>query len=533
MGYAAITEESPVCTLASLEARQEYRKLEHWMTSKEALAMPIHDVEAEQMKRSREVNRQLLQMHIRARGDGDVGPRLSLVSDCAPASPDGPVVQTQPAVAIEDEELSRESGTPAEVVYLRGRLHKRTMQTVFGDVEVDRRAYKLAGHDSFHPLDAQLVLPERSFSYEVQRMLTKGAIQGPFDEATANVREVTGLPLPKKSAEDIVVEAAEDFDVFYQQRPVDEGSGPILVGTVDCKGIPMKKAEPAARRRRKKGEKSNKKRMATVAAVYTQEPRVRTPDEVVKSLFHPALRVVASGDKKEEAQRKKRLRPQNKRVWASLLQGKDKVIQEVREEMDRRDPGRVKQHVALTDGERALQRKVLKLLPGILLILDLMHALGYLWKVAHVFHKEGSQEAQDYVESRTLMILQGKVSHVVRGMRQSATKRGIKGKPREAIDKATNYLYRNRHYMRYDEYLSQGLPIASGAVEGACKNLVKDRMERSGMRWCDPSAEAMLKLRATYLSRDFEAYWRFHVAQDQLRRVSSQGQQRKARVVAK
>jgi hypothetical protein len=69
--------------------------------------------------------------------------------------------------------------------------------------------------------------------------------------------------------------------------------------------------------------------------------------------------------------------------------------------------------------------------------------------------------------------------------------------------------------MRYHEYLAAGLPIASGAVEGACKNLVKDRMERSGMRWKEDSAEAMLRLRATYLSGDFEEYWAFHVKQDQ------------------
>ena len=45
--------------------------------------------------------------------------------------------------------------------------------------------------------------------------------------------------------------------------------------------------------------------------------------------------------------------------------------------------------------------------------------------------------------------------------------------------------------MRYDEYLARGLPIASGPVEGACKNLIKDRMERSGMRWTPRMAEAM------------------------------------------
>jgi len=79
------------------------------------------------------------------------------------------------------------------------------------------------------------------------------------------------------------------------------------------------------------------------------------------------------------------------------------------------------------------------------------------------------------------------------------------------------YLRRNRERMRYDAYLREGLPIASGAVEGACQHLVKDRLERSGMRWSLAGAEAMLQMRAVYLSDDFEKYWAFHQQQDQLR----------------
>jgi hypothetical protein len=79
------------------------------------------------------------------------------------------------------------------------------------------------------------------------------------------------------------------------------------------------------------------------------------------------------------------------------------------------------------------------------------------------------------------------------------------------------YLYRNRHRMRYHHYLEQGWPIASGPVEGACKNLIKDRMERSGMRWTEAMAEAIVKLRALYLSGDFDAYWSFHIQKDQQR----------------
>jgi hypothetical protein len=57
----------------------------------------------------------------------------------------------------------------------------------------------------------------------------------------------------------------------------------------------------------------------------------------------------------------------------------------------------------------------------------------------------------------------------------------------------------------------------SGPVEGACKNLIKDRMERSGIRWTEKMAEAIVQLRAIYLLGDFDCYWQFRIEHDQNR----------------
>src|SRR5258708_17676642 len=182
--------------------------------------------------------------------------------------------------------------------------------------------------------------------------------------------------------------------------------------------------------------------------------------------------------------------------------------------MDRRDPSRSMTHLALTDGERALQIRVDQKL-HVTLILDLMHALEKLWKAVYVFHAEGSLEADLWVLDRTLRILFGEVGQVVKGIRQSITKRGLSGPKAKTLNAVANYLYRNRSRMHYDEYLAKGWPIASGPVEGACKNLIKDRMERSGMRWTDQIAHALVQLRAIYLSGTFNLYWQFHLAQYQ------------------
>jgi hypothetical protein len=248
--------------------------------------------------------------------------------------------------------------------------------------------------------------------------------------------------------------------------------------------------------------------MATVAAVFARQPWVRTPAEVVASLFRISTKAGAGSPAPP--------RPQNKRVWASLIKGKTAVIEEVLQEVQRRDPHASKTHVAVTDGERALQILVSKKLK-VTLILDLLHVLEKVWKAAHVFHPEGSPEAEMYARLMSQRIIEGNVAQVVKGLRQTVTKRRLFGAKRKTLLAVAQYFHRNRERMRYDEYLALGLPIASGPVEGACKNLIKDRMERSGMRWTPSMAEAVVQLRALYLSGDFDAYWTFHITQDQAR----------------
>ncbi len=323
--------------------------------------------------------------------------------------------------------------------------------------------------------------------------------------------EIIGVAVPKRSAEQLVREAAVDFEAFYAQREADAvkpAEGEILVAAIDCKGIPMVKPERALRVvRRGKGKKANKKRMATVAAVHNQPPVTRTPQEVLDSLF----------DAGERPQRQPRPRPSHKRVWASLIADKDTFIADVKAEMTRRDPDRHCSWVIVTDGERALQHRVVDNFEDVTLVLDLLHALEKLWKAAHVLHREGSPEAQAFVHQRAKRILEGDVDQVVKGLKLIVTKRRLTGTKAKTLLDTAAYYRRNRDRMRYDTYLANGWPIASGTVEGACKNLIRDRFERSGMRWTQETAEALLQLRALHLSGDLDNYWNDHITRDQQR----------------
>ena len=470
-------------------ARLKFTELEQWLSSQQSAQSSLETVEGALEINGRELLRLLLQEHINGRSMADFGNAI--------------VVRNEHGKSIR---------------HSCKRLDTRRVVTTVGSIDITRIGYYSNKSKALHPIDQQLQLPCRCYSYEVQRRTVKMAIQGPFDEAVEMVQENMGIDLPKRSAEELLVDASIDFAEFYRNRiiePKSEREYPIIVAAVDCKGIPMVKAElidtTTGKVRRGKGQKAQKKKMATVAAVFTQQRYIRTPQEVIDSLFRTEQETKHSVHKP---------RCNNKRVWASLTSGKDIFIGDVVKEVMHRNQNNDKVLVVVTDGERALQQKIGRVMKNATLILDLVHALEKIWKAAYVFHEEGSIDAQLFVKDRALAILNGKVGQVVKGLRAMVTKRKLTGSKRDVLIGVSNYLYRNRSRMKYHLYLQNGFPIASGSVEGACKNLIKDRMERSGMRWTQRTAEAMVKMRATYLSGDFDDYWKFHIDQEQKRLYS-------------
>jgi len=453
-----------------------FLSIRDWLAETETLSLPLHSVEAQQRDKGRELQRLLLQAHLDRRGDGDVGPALLV------------------------------NGS----LHNHRRMHRRTIRTLVGQVFVDRLAYSRNGSASTHPLDEALQLPARSFSYDLQKHLMKAAVQGPFQESLDRIHDIAGFPIHKRSLEAMIKEAAQDFDAFYRCRPVGtpDPAACLLLAAVDGKGIPLVRQPPPTRSLRPiKGPKPGGKKMATVATVFYRAPWIRSPTQVVGSLFRTTNHSTYTDPPP---------RPEHKRVWASLRKTKADVLDEVQNEVVRRDPHAVLRRLVITDGDRSLQTLVNKKLK-ITLILDLLHVLDYVWQAASVLCEEGSPQAEICARLACSRILEGNVSQVIKGLRQTVTKRKLIGSDRETLLRAANYFDHNKDYMRYNEYLADGLPIASGPVEGACKHLIKDRMERSGMRWTEPMAEAIVQLRAAYLSGDFEAYWDFHIRQDQAR----------------
>src|SRR5262249_2661501 len=131
------------------------------------------------------------------------------------------------------------------------------------------------------------------------------------------------------------------------------------------------------------------------------------------------------------------------------------------------------------------------------IVLDIIHVLEYLWKAAYCFHADGTKDAEQWVERQLLTLLQGRsAGEIAKSIRRCAARYCLDADARKAVDSCTRYLVKNNKLVHYNRALADGLPIATGVIEGACRYLVKDRMDRTGARWSLKGAEAVLRLRS-------------------------------------
>jgi len=440
----------------------------------------IHEVEKDLWSRMLSIGQAMLQGYVDLQERGDFGEKIE----------------------YEGQSLRR----------LEGVREKRYV-SVFGEIEIFRTVYGLREGQKHEivPLDARLGLPDSDFSYLLQEWDQSLCVQHSYEESGRTVERILGIGQSVRSLQHMNRAMARDVESFRASMPTPpaEEEGSITVITADGKGVPMRREtrtdEPRANPRRKKGEKANKKRQACVGAVYTIEPFERTPEDVVDEVMR-------------EISREDRPVPRNKQVRAQLTRdidgeevcGKDITFAWLAEQA--RERGRGTPLVCVMDGERALWRTLDKYVENAVCVLDLFHVMERLWAAAHCFHPEGSDEAERFVTDRLARILEGKVGRVIGGLKQRSTKQGLKGSRKKRLDQAIGYLENNRKHMCYDEYLAAGYPIGSGVAEGACRHLVKDRMELTGMRWRTEGAQSMLDLRAVYLNDDWDAFQEHRVA---------------------
>ncbi len=513
--------------LEFVKAQEEFQQMCKFLQQALAVGQRVDQVERGLFPQAMTMCLQLLRSFVVAHGDGDEG-----------------------------ETMEREGKTLERLP----EPHDRRYLSIFGELLISRRVYGTREGQAiaWSPLDAALGLPAGENSYVLEDWLQRLCIHEAFGESVESLRAWLGTTVSVRTAEHMNREMSEYVEDFRGETvPPAEEEGEFLVVTADGKGVPMRRtleqrlreesvarqggrgedggergqptscgsaaaaegrasaSPPSARSARPEGDaekRAGKKQMAYVGGVYSLDPFPRVAEEVI-----------------DEVRRRKRAperpEPHHKHVWAQmtrwvegeLLPAAPGLFLDMAVECYFRNPGEKKRVICVMDGERSLWKLQEEWFPGAIGILDVFHALKRLWEVADCLPADDSAKAGEFVTHYLRMLLEGKVGYVLRNFRQLVPKYNLKGSRKKMVQSAITYYENNRDHMHYDEYLAAGYPIASGVAEGACKHVVKDRMERAGMRWELEGAQAMLSLRAVYLNGLWDEFIVYRIATEQSR----------------
>jgi len=200
---ATIANDSRFC-----ESRQNMKKLEDDLTSPEAMNAPLDEIERMLRTQGREMLRVMMQTHFDQRAEQERP------------------VDVRGVDGVERTETRRGS---------------RKVETEFGEVELERNLYRAPGVERLAPLDATMQLPTEKYSYELRRMVAEESSKSSFDEVVELMAKRTGANVPKRQVEELVVRAAQDFDLFYRDRLREaEETDHLMVLSFDGKGIAMR-----------------------------------------------------------------------------------------------------------------------------------------------------------------------------------------------------------------------------------------------------------------------------------------------------
>src|SRR5664279_5558988 len=409
--------------------------------------------------------------------------------------------------------------------------HTRTVATVFGRITVDRLAYRAPHVCNVHPLDGVLDLPDGLYSTGLARLSAREAVRGSFVEAADAVEYVTGVRIGTRQLIELTRAAAQDVVGYYTAREVPAADpGDALVITADGKGIPVRpealrsgtaklaakaKQSPPCATSGNAGGKGNSKRMAELVCVYDLGPVPRTVEDILPTRSSHDRHDGANSTDADPQAPTRAPKAAGKWLTASVTDDIPTVIAAGFDEATRRDPGHARDWVALVDGNTtqidAITAEAATRGVEVTILIDWLHVAGYLWDAAKAFFctdtTAGMDKARGWVHERSRLILHGDASQVAERIHARVLGSKLTAAQRNSALEAATYLANKAPHLDYPTALAKGWPIATGVIEGACRHLVKDRLEIGGARWGLDTAEAILTLRAIVTNGDLDDYW--------------------------
>lgn len=399
----------------------------------------------------------------------------------------------------------------------------RKIQTLCGMVKFGR-VYLLPRRGSgngWFPLDAALGITTDGFSWRVIEIATRLSTRVSYAVAQGLMKTMLGWAPSTEAIESLAIGLGSRAAAFVESQGPFEDDGQVLVIEVDGKAIPIAtEAEMDARRGTRKGSKQCGCGLKKCQRHRGREKRKKKGKKKRKKRGHNskngrsatlvAMYTLRSGEDG------KLHGPINKKIWGRFGSRHD-AIRWARGQAKRRGfgPGTDKVVQIVIDGEKCLRKRFEEEFPKtdypqVVITLDVRHAQERLWKIGRLFYEEDSEELANWVQPLQGLLLEGRIKTLLDRLRtvyESISQRGPNTKKkREEVQKQVAYLEEREPIMHYDEYRAADLVLATGVIEGACRYVIGERLDCSGMRWGLLGAEPLLQLRCLEVNGDWEVF---------------------------
>lgn len=392
-------------------------------------------------------------------------------------------------------------------------LKARNLETLFGPVRYFRTLYR-GDKGGCCPVDNTLGLLGDRLSLNLLSLGTRLCTMMSYAKAHGTLRWMLGQSPSTEVLEQAVLGLGARTSAWFAQAPAPMDDGTVLIIEIDGKGPPCATEEELARRRGKRksgtkapsarhrgrrnrewhhkperrqpGDKSKNAKVATLVKMYTLKPGVHDGEAVL-------------------------LGPINSKVYASFS-CKRHAFEFARKEANKRgftpQSGLLIQ--ILTDGDADYARYVKELFPEAIHTIDIIHVIEYLWRAGECLFRSGSPALAEWVSDHKKMLYEGHEALLVEQLQRRldaipATGPGNKGK-RGRLSQIISYLSKRLPLMNYKSLIDQDLELATGAAEGAVKNIIGARFDMGGSRWIPERAEALLQLRCIEHNGDWDAF---------------------------
>ena len=370
-------------------------------------------------------------------------------------------------------------------------LKRKELLTILGQVPFERSMFQCpACQATRYPGDEALDIVGTTRSPGLRRMMARAGSQTTFKDGRDDLKVYAGLDVSAKDVERVAEGIGQQIESWLSQERTmlliqaeslrTDQTIPVLYISYDGTGVPMTPEELQGRKG-KQMDGSARTREAKLGCVFTQTITdekgfpVRDPDST---------------------------------SFVGAIESAEEFGWRICAEAVRRGLCQAQRVVVLADSAEWIKNLWQMHFPMAMFIIDLYHAREHVSHLSKMLFSGDNKRAEQQRIRWWTDLDAGNVDKIIRQARQ----RLCDQESREKIETEIHYFEKNKAYMRYAEFRTQGLFVGSGVVEAGCKTVIGQRLKQSGMEWSIRGANAIISLRCAIKSNRFEDYWESRVS---------------------